>query len=320
MVKISKNSVLFTVVWIFMRKERRFFKKLFGKCFTVFISIRGSFLSSICFNFKIYLENVHLKREKCSQNFAFQPLPISPSFHHCTALRKVKRSEFVSVWIFQNSLFCDSVIYRIARVKSFPETEEIWWGSSRKKVLYIYSANGDPQWFQEAQVIPIIGQVCCQENKMLRNKKLRNKMLRNKMLRMHLGIQESKWSRRNLILDDFTKQWCDPSVSVTTHALWEAIPTDSKWSRRENSNMKFLSEHLLDLTQTKLSLGKEQDLSSLVSGVVFLQKYSFLGECTWCWCMLEFRTKVLILAVWFSAELTNTRAEVKTNRVFWSTI
>lgn len=28
--------------------------------------------------------------------------------------------------------------------------------SDEKKVLYIYSANGDPLWFQETQVIPII--------------------------------------------------------------------------------------------------------------------------------------------------------------------
>lgn len=149
-----------------------------------------------------------------------------------------------------------------------------------------------------------MGQVCCQENK---------------MLRMHLGIQESKWNRRNLILDDFAKEWCDPSLSVTTHPPWEAISTDSKWtgrSRWESSNIRFLSEHLLELTKRKLSLGKEQDLLSLVSGVIFLQKYSFLEECTWYWWMLVFRIKVLILVVWFPAELTNTRVEVKTNRVF----
>lgn len=118
------------------------------------------------------------------------------------------------------------------------------------KILYIYSANGDPQWFQETQVIPIIGQVCYQDNK----------MLRNKMLRMHLRIQESKWNRRNLILNDFPKEWCDPSVSVTTHPPWEAISTDSKWpgrSRWNISNIEFLSEHLLDLTKRKLSLGKK---------------------------------------------------------------
>lgn len=110
------------------------------------------------------------------------------------------------------------------------------------------------------------------------------------------------------------KEWCDPSVPVTTHPPWESISTDSKRTGRSRwkiSNIKFLSEHLLDLTKRKLSPGKEQNLSSLVSGVIFLQKYCLLEEYTWYWWMLVFRIKVLILAVWFSAELTNTRVEVK---------
>lgn len=85
------------------------------------------------------------------------------------------------------------------------------------------------------------------------------------------------------MLDDFTKEVCDPSVSVTTHPPWEAISTGSKWTGRNRwkiSNIKFLSEHLLDLTKRNLSLGKEQDLLGLVSGVIFLRKYSFLEECT----------------------------------------
>lgn len=110
------------------------------------------------------------------------------------------RAQICDVWIFPELLILWLLFIEFSGFKSSQKLEKIWWEGSRKKVLYIYSANVDPQWFLETQVIPITGQVCCQENK----------MLRNKMLRMHLGIQESKWNRRNLVLDAFTKEWCDP--------------------------------------------------------------------------------------------------------------
>lgn len=93
--EFSIFSLYFEFSW---EKKESFFKKLLGKYFAVFTPIRGNILSSLWFYFQIYLENVHLKWEKCSQNFASQPLPISSSSHHCTTLRKVKRSEFAREW------------------------------------------------------------------------------------------------------------------------------------------------------------------------------------------------------------------------------
>lgn len=63
------------------------------------------------------------------------------------------RAQICDVWIFQNSLFCDSIIYRIAKVWRFPETEEIWWDGSRKikkSFMHLFSkwessvASGNP--------------------------------------------------------------------------------------------------------------------------------------------------------------------------------